>query len=111
MYLSAKAKYVRCSPKKAVLVGRAIKRMPVEKALGVLRFLNKGASSAISKVVHSAAANAKNVAGVTQDNLIVKEVRVDKAPTMRRIWTRGQGRADRIAKRMSHITVTLDFNL
>jgi large subunit ribosomal protein L22 len=108
MKVSATAKYVRISPSKLVLVARAIRRMPIEKAVGVLSFLQKGGSQPMQKVLQSAVANAKNNFGIRSDDLVVADVQVHKAPTMKRIWMRGQGRADRISKRMSHITIILE---
>ncbi|MEI6221759.1 MAG: 50S ribosomal protein L22 [bacterium] len=107
MDISAKARYVRFAPSKGRLVINAVRRLPAERAIGVLTFLNKGASKPVLKLLQSAIANAKNNFGLVIDNLYIKEIKIDQAPVMKRVWPRGQGRADQLRKRMSHITLTL----
>ena len=105
---SAKLSYARMSVQKACYVLDAIRGKDVETALGILTYSPRYASSVIRKLVESAAANAENNNGLSRSNLYVAECFANKAPTMKRIHPRAQGRAYRIEKRMSHITVILD---
>ena len=105
---SAKLSYARMSVQKACYVLDAIRGKDVETALGILTYSPRYASSVIRKLVESAAANAENNNGLSRSNLYVAECFANKAPTMKRIRPRAQGRAYRIEKRMSHITVILD---
>jgi len=108
METRAIAKYVRLSPQKARLVARNIKGLPVEDAMNILRFTPKKAAEMISKVLHSAIANAEQLPGVDVDSLVVKQVVIDEGPTMKRIMPRAMGRANRILKRTAHITVVVE---
>jgi large subunit ribosomal protein L22 len=108
METRAVAKYIRISPQKARLVARNIKGMPVEEAMNVLRFTPKKAAGIISKVLGSAIANAEQLPGVDVDTLYVKQVVVNEGPTWKRIMPRAMGRANRILKRTSHITVIVE---
>ena len=105
---SAKLSYARMSVQKACFVLDAIRGKDVETALGILTYSPRYASSVIRKLVESAAANAENNNGLSRSNLYVAECFANKAPTMKRIHPRAQGRAYRIEKRTSHITVILD---
>ena len=105
---SAKLSYARMSVQKACYVLDAIRGKDVETALGILTYSPRYASSVIRKLVESAAANAENNNGLSRSNLYVAECFANKAPTMKRIRPRAQGRAYRIKKRRSHITVILD---
>ena len=105
---SAKLPYARMSVQKACYVLDAIRGKDVETALGILTYSPRYASSVIRKLVESAAANAENNNGLSRSNLYVAECFANKAPTMKRIRPRAQGRAYRIEKRTSHITVILD---
>ena len=105
---SAKLSYARMSVQKACYVLDAIRGKDVETALGILTYSPRYASAVIRKLVESAAANAENNNGLSRNNLYVAECFANKAPTMKRIRPRAQGRAYRIEKRMSHITVILD---
>ena len=80
----------------------------VETALGILTYNTRYASSLIKKLLESAIANAENNNGMKRENLYVAECYANKGPTMKRIQPRAQGRAYRIEKRMSHITVVVD---
>ena len=80
----------------------------VQTALGILTYNPRYASSVIKKLLESAVANAENNNGMNADNLYVAACYADKGPTMKRIQPRAQGRAYRIEKRTSHITVVLD---
>ena len=105
---SAKLSYARMSVQKACFVLDAIRGKDVETALGILTYSPRYASRVIKKLLESAVANAENNNGLNRNNLIVAECFANKAPTMKRIRPRAQGRAYRIEKRMSHITVILD---
>ena len=105
---SAKLSYARMSVQKACYVLDAIRGKDVETALGILAYSPRYASSVISKLLKSAVANAENNNGLSRANLYVAECFANKAPTMKRIRPRAQGRAYRIEKRTSHITVILD---
>ena len=101
----AKHKFARGSAQKARLVVDQIRGLHVEKALEILTFSNKSAAGLVKKVLDSAIANAEHNEGADIDELIVKTIMVDDGPTMKRIKPRAKGRADRILKRTSHITV------
>lgn len=106
----AKHKFARGSAQKARLVVDQIRGLQVEKALEVLNFSNKSAAVLIKKVLNSAIANAEHNEGADIDELFVKTIMVDDGPTMKRIRPRAKGRADRIIKRTSHITVIVSDN-
>lgn len=105
---SAKVSFARIPTQKACYVLDAIRGKDVETAIGILAYNPRYASSVIKKVVESAVANAENNNGLSKANLYVAECYANKAPTMKRIQPRAQGRAYRIEKRTSHITVVLD---
>ena len=105
---SAKISYARVSVTKACFVLDAIRGKDVETALGILTYNPRYASSLVKKLLESAIANAENNNGMKRENLYVAECYANKGPTMKRIQPRAQGRAYRIEKRMSHITVVLD---
>ena len=105
---SAKLSYARMSSQKAGFVLDAIRGKDVTSALGILTYNPRYASSVIKKLLESAIANAENNNGMNAENLYVAECFANKAPTMKRIHPRAQGRAYRILKRNSHITIVLD---
>ena len=105
---SAKLSYARVSVQKACFVLDAIRGKDVNTALGILAYNPRYASSLIEKLLKSAIANAENNNGMNPENLYVADCFANKGPTMKRIKPRAQGRAYRIEKRMSHITVILD---
>ena len=105
---SAKVSYARVSVTKACFVLDAIRGKDVTTALGILAYNNRYASSVIYKLLKSAVANAENNNGMKASDLYVAECYANKGPTMKRIHPRAQGRAYRIEKRTSHITVVLD---
>ncbi|VAX11388.1 LSU ribosomal protein L22p (L17e) [hydrothermal vent metagenome] len=107
MQAVAKLSHARISAQKGRLVADQIRGLPVEKALDVLTFSNKKAAVLIKKILDSAIANAENNEGADIDELRVSAVWVDEGPTMKRIRARAKGRAARILKRTSHITVTV----
>ena len=104
----AVARYVRVSPMKARRVVNLIRGLPAQEALTVLQFAPQAASEPVYKVLASAVANARNNEGLDPDSLLVSEAYVDEGPTFRRFRPRAQGRAYRIRKRTSHITVVLE---
>ena len=105
---SAKLSYARVSVQKACFVLDAIRGKDVNTALGILAYNPRYASSIIKKLLESAIANAENNNGMNKDSLYIAACYADKGPTMKRIHPRAQGRAYRIEKRMSHITIVLD---
>ena len=105
---SAKLSYARVSVQKACFVLDAIRGKNVQTALAILEYNPRYASSIIKKLLQSAIANAENNNGMSADNLYVAECYANKGPTMKRVHPRAQGRAYRIEKRTSHITVVLD---
>ena len=107
MQVSATAKRLRISPQKARLVVDQVRGKPVSDALDILNFSNRKAAELVRKVLESAIANAENNEGADIDELSVSEVFVNEGVTMKRIRARAKGRADRIFKRTSHITVTV----
>ena len=105
---SAKISYARVSVQKACFVLDAIRGKDVATALGIVTYNPRYASSLIKKLLESAVANAENNNGMKAGNLYVEECYANQAPTMKRIKPRAQGRAYRILKRTSHITVVLN---
>ena len=103
---SAKLSYARVSVQKACL--DAIRGKDVETALAIVTYNPRYASSLVKKLLESAIANAETNNGLKRENLYVAECYANKGPTMKRIKPRAQGRAYRIEKRMSHITIVLD---
>jgi large subunit ribosomal protein L22 len=98
-------KFVRLSPQKGRLVADLVRGRKVDDAINVLKFSNQRAASLIRKVLESAIANAENNLGADIDELKVSEIFVDQGPVLRRIMPRAKGRADRITKPTSHITI------
>ncbi len=107
MDVLAKHKFARISPQKARLVADQIRGLNVEEALEILKFSPKKGADLVNKVLNSAIANAEHNEGADIDELIVSQIFIDAGPTMKRIKTRAKGRADRIIKRSSHITVVV----
>ena len=105
---SAKLSYARVSVQKACFVLDAIRGKDVQTALAILEYNPRYASSVTEKLLKSAIANAENNNGLKAENLYIAECYANKGPTMKRIRPRAQGRAYRIEKRMSHITIVLD---
>jgi large subunit ribosomal protein L22 len=103
----AVAKYVRVAPRKVRLVTDLIRGHSAEEAVNILRFTTKQASKAVLKVLSSAIANAKQNAKVKEENLHVSQAYVDEGPTLKRFRPRAMGRASRIKKRTSHITIVV----
>jgi large subunit ribosomal protein L22 len=107
MQAVAKLKYARISPQKVRLVADQIRGLDIERALELLRFSNKKAAPLIKTVLDSAIANAENNEGADIDELRVASICVDQGPSLKRLRARAKGRANRIMKRTSHITVTV----
>ena len=105
---SAKLSYARVSVQKACFVLDAIRGKSAQEALAIVTYNPRYASELIAKLLKSAIANAENNNGLSAENLYVAECYANKGPTMKRIHPRAQGRAYRIEKRSSHITIVLD---
>lgn len=101
------ARYVRITPQKARRMVDLIRGLPAAEAQTVLRFAPQAASETVGKVLSSAIANAENNHGLDADTLVVSSAYVDEGPTLKRFRPRAQGRAYRIRKRTSHITVVV----
>ena len=105
---SAKLSYARVSVQNACFVLDAIRGKDLETAIGIVTYNPRYASTLIKKLLESAAANAENNNNMDRSKLYVEECYANKGPTMKRVKPRAQGRAYRIEKRMSHITVVLN---
>jgi len=103
----AVAKYVRISPRKVQIVLDLIRNQPADKAMAILKFTPKAACEPVSKVLKSAMANAENNYNMDIDRLYVAYAHVAPGPILKRIQPRARGRAYRINKRTSHITLVL----
>lgn len=104
----AVARHVRISPYKVRIVLDIIRGKGYREAVAILENTPKSASEPVKKVLMSAAANAENNLGYSKDNLYVAACYADQGPTLKRVMPRAQGRAFRILKRTSHITIVLD---
>ncbi len=103
----ASARYARITPMKARRVADLVRGLPVDEALALLAFAPQAASETVYKVLESAIANAETTEGLNRSDLVVSVVMVDEGPTMKRWRPRAQGRATRINKRTSHITLAV----
>ena len=103
----AKLSYARISPRKVSVVLDLIRKQPVDKALAILQYTPKAASELLIKLVSSAAANAENNHNMDKNSLYIAECFVTPGPTLKRIQPKDHGKAFRILKRTSHITVVL----
>ncbi len=104
----AKVSYARVSPTKAKIVLDTIRGKDVASAIGILAYTPRNGARIIEKVLKSAVANAENNNGLDPAKLFVQEAYANKGPTMKRIRPRAQGRAYRIEKKTSHITIVLN---
>lgn len=102
------ARYVRISSRKVKVVIDLIRGKSYQEALAILEFTPKAASDVVKKLLNSAAANGENNLDMNRDTLYVAEVFANQGPTLKRFRPRAQGRATRIRKRTSHVTVILD---
>ena len=107
MEAKAVAKYLRMSPTKLAPVADLVRGKSLNEALTILKFTPGKSAELVEKVVQSAAANAENNFELNPDNLYVSEILVNQGPTMKRWRAGAQGRAGKILKRSSHISVTL----
>jgi large subunit ribosomal protein L22 len=107
MKARAQAKYVRQSPYKVRLVLDLVRGMPVDEARATLDFTNRRAAPTIKKVLESAVANAEHNFALDADELFISEAFADEGPTLKRWRPRARGRATRIRKRTSHITIVV----
>jgi large subunit ribosomal protein L22 len=108
MEAKATIKFVRTSPRKMRRTVDLIRGQHVEEARRILRFSSLGASRDVEKLLNSAVANAEQQPGVIAENLTVSRAWVDEGPTLRRYRPRAYGRATRIRKRTSHVTVVVE---
>ncbi|GLZ04132.1 50S ribosomal protein L22 [Actinomadura sp. NBRC 104412] len=108
MEARAQARFIRVTPRKARRVVDLIRGLPAAEAQAVLRFAPQAASEPVGKVLASAIANAEHNFNLAADTLVVSRAYVDEGPTLKRFRPRAQGRAYRINKRTSHITVVLE---
>jgi len=104
----ASARYVRITPLKARRVVDLVRGVPVDQALATLEFAPQAAAETVHKVLRSAVANAETTEGLDTHDLVVSVAHVDEGPTMKRWRPRAQGRATRINKRTSHITLVVE---
>ncbi|MGM0476156.1 MAG: 50S ribosomal protein L22 [Pseudomonadota bacterium] len=107
METAAKLRFARISPQKTRLVADQIRGLPVELALQQLAFSPKKGAGIVKKVLESAIANAEHNDGADIDELRVSTIQVDEGPVLKRMRARAKGRANRILKRTSHITVVV----
>jgi len=105
--VSATAKYLRGSTRKARLVTQAIKGRPVEEAAALLRFMPQAAARDVARVLRSATANAENNHNLSADDLVIVDAVANEGPTIKRWRPRAQGRAFPIHKPMTHITIVV----
>jgi large subunit ribosomal protein L22 len=108
MEVRAVAKFVRVQPRKVRIVAANLRGQSAAHAATLLRFHPSKSARVLGKVVLSAIANAQENLKLSQENLRIREVRIDEGPVMKRIQARAMGRANRILKRMSHITVVVE---
>ena len=98
-------RFARTSAQKARLVADQVRGMPVDQAFDLLKFSPRKAAALINKVLKSAVSNAENNAGLDSSKLIVSRIMIDEGPSLKRVMPRAKGRADRIVKRTSHISI------
>ena len=108
MEIRATAKYIRLSPRKVRLLMREIRGKKVESALNLLLFAPQKGAPILRKLINSAVSNASQNTDTDVDNLFIKHIFADEGPTLKRFRPRAMGRAARIRKRTSHLTVVLD---
>ena len=107
MQATAKVTYVRIAPRKVSVVLDLIRNQPADKAMAILKHTPKAACEPLIKLLKSAMANAENNHNMDPERLYVAEANVGQGPTLKRIRPRAQGRAYRINKKTSHITLVL----
>lgn len=107
MEVKAVSKYLRISPQKVRKLIGAVKGQPVEKGLGILKFMPQKAAGVIEKTLRSAVANADQHPDIDVDSLIIQNILADPGPTLKRFSARARGRGTRVLKRTTHVTVIL----
>ena len=107
MEVSATAKRLRVSPRKARLVADQVRGKAVSAAIDILSFSTQKSAPLVRKVLDSAIANAENNEGADVDELMIAEIYVNEGITVKRVSPRARGRADRVFKRTCHVTVTV----
>ncbi|MCP4683761.1 MAG: 50S ribosomal protein L22 [Desulfobacterales bacterium] len=110
MEIKAAAKFIRISPRKIRLIMDQVRGRKVEEALNSLSFAPQKGARILKKLINSAVANAGQSSDVDIDSLYIKRVYADEGPTLKRWRPRAQGRATRIRKKTSHLTVILGSN-
>ena len=108
MEVQAQARWVRSAPRKVRLVADTLRGLPVEDALAACRFMPKAAARDVAKVIRSAQANAEHNFNLDKDDLVLKELRIEAGPILKRGQPRAMGRLFSIFKRTSHITVVVE---
>lgn len=108
MAVHAILKNAQISPQKGRLVANEIRGLPVDKAVERLKYIQKKAAQIIKKVLESAIANAEHNQGLDVDDLRVKAIMIDEAPTLKRFAPRAKGRGNQILKRRSHIKIVVE---
>lgn len=107
MEIKAKAKFIHMSPRKVRLVADIVRGKKAGEALDQLKFVNKLAAKPITKLIHSGMASAKHNFEIEENNLYIKEIKIDEGPTMHRWMPKAFGRATPLRKRSSHINLIL----
>jgi large subunit ribosomal protein L22 len=108
MQAKAVTRNVRISPLKVRLVLDVVRGKSVDRALAMLRYMPQKAAKEVARTIKSAAANAENNFEMSPEDLVVKTIFADEGPTLKRTMPRARGRADRIDRRTTHITVIVD---
>jgi len=108
MEITAKAKYVRISPRKIRLIMDEVRGKKVEEALNILSFIPKKGARILKKLIESAVANAQDKSNIDVDELKIAKIYADQGPMLKRWRPRALGRATMIRKRTSHLTVVLE---
>lgn len=108
MEVQAKAKWVRTSPRKVRLVAQTLRNLPVSEALTACQFMPRAAARDVAKVIRSAQANAENNFNLVRDDLVIKDIRVEAGPMLKRGQPRAMGRLFSVFKRTSHIVAIVE---
>jgi ribosomal protein L22 len=103
----AKARFVRTAPRKIRLVADQVRGLPVTEAQSLLQFSTRGAARDIAKLIESAMANAESNHDLVGEDMVIAEINVDEGPILKRWRARARGRATRIEKKTSHVSVAL----
>jgi ribosomal protein L22 len=103
----AKARFVRTAPRKIRLVADQVRGLPVMEAQSLLQFSTRGAARDIAKLIESAMANAESNHDLVGEDMVIAEINVDEGPILKRWRARARGRATRIERKTSHVSVAL----